>query len=278
MTRIRQAAIFTVTTLIGILSACSGGDGTGLEMDTMPPDPGPPMALFSEIQANVLTPTCATSGCHSGAGAPQGLRLDEVNSYGLLVNQASNQDPSLLRVEPLNPNGSYLVRKLDGSASVGARMPLGGPPLDGATLASIRQWIAEGAVDDRAASSTTFSVTATAPLPGEQLGSMPVEVIAMFDRAVDPSTVNALTFTIEGSGGDGSFTDGNEYSLLAKAIEVSPATPRRAKFKIDAQNVHSDHFRIRIRGAGASGVLDMDANALPGDYESTFIVLGETAE
>ena len=53
------------------LGGCDGGDGTGLEV------PPPLEASFSSIQANVFTPSCATAGCHQGAGAPQGLRLEE---------------------------------------------------------------------------------------------------------------------------------------------------------------------------------------------------------
>ena len=44
-----------------------------------------------------------------------------------------------------NPDGSYLIQKLEGRASVGARMPLGGPYLDAATIGVIRQWISSGA-------------------------------------------------------------------------------------------------------------------------------------
>ncbi|MDX1515770.1 MAG: hypothetical protein R3288_02965, partial [Woeseiaceae bacterium] len=118
----RIAAALTATTL----AACGGGSGEGLS------PPAPPMAFgpnFSEIQANVFTPTCATSGCHLGAGAPQGLILDAANSYGLLVNVASSEVPQILRVAPNDPDNSYLVQKLDGTASVGGQMPLNATPL-----------------------------------------------------------------------------------------------------------------------------------------------------
>jgi Ca2+-binding RTX toxin-like protein len=96
----------------------------------------------SDIQP-VFTNRC--TGCHSGGGAPQGLRLDAANSYANLVNVPSNEVPSLLRVEPGNPDDSYLVQKIEGTASVGGRMPLGGTPLNAETIALIRQWISEGA-------------------------------------------------------------------------------------------------------------------------------------
>jgi hypothetical protein len=48
-------------------------------------------------------------------------------------------------VAPGRPDDSYLVHKIEGRAAVGARMPLGGPFLDDATIAVIRDWIARGA-------------------------------------------------------------------------------------------------------------------------------------
>jgi hypothetical protein len=45
-----------------------------------------------------------------------------------------------------NPDNSYLVRKLEGTAGItGSRMPLGGPPLDAALIANVRAWITAGA-------------------------------------------------------------------------------------------------------------------------------------
>ena len=83
--------------------------------------------------------------CHSGGSAPQGLRLDAANSYANLVNVASHEVPSLQRVEPGDPDNSYLVQKIEGTAAVGGRMPLGRAPLTAAQIALIRQWISEGA-------------------------------------------------------------------------------------------------------------------------------------
>jgi Ca2+-binding RTX toxin-like protein len=83
--------------------------------------------------------------CHSGSGAPQGLRLDVANSFGDLVDVPSQEVPSLKRVEPGDPDNSYLVQKIEGTAAVGGRMPLGGSRLPQAEIDLIRQWISEGA-------------------------------------------------------------------------------------------------------------------------------------
>jgi hypothetical protein len=273
---VRQVFVFVQRTVPAILafamSACGGGSGSNTAPPPPPPPPPPAPAFgasFSEIQANVFTPTCAVSGCHSGAGAPQGLRLDEVNSYGLLVDVASTEVPSVLRVDPGDPDNSYLVQKLEGTAAAGDRMPLGGAPLPQTTIDIIRQWITEGAIDDRAPSSQPIRVSSLSPTPGGS-GSAPGAIIAMFDRELDVSTVNANTFILERSGGDGTFGDGNEASITAAAITTPAATPMSATFDLTGVTVPDDTYRVRLLGSGASVILDIDANALDGEFSGSF--------
>jgi Ca2+-binding RTX toxin-like protein len=103
-----------------------------------------PVDYSSQIQS-IFDARCIS--CHIGGGAPQQLRLDAANSYSLLVNVASHEVPSLLRVEPGNPDDSYLVQKVEGTAAVGSRMPLNSTPLTEEQIALIRRWISEGAND-----------------------------------------------------------------------------------------------------------------------------------
>jgi len=252
--------------LAGTLIGCSGGDGSGLQ-GPPPPALGP---NFSEIQANIFTPTCATAGCHRGAGAPQGLILDQVNSYGLLVNRASGEVPALLRVASNDPDNSYLIRKLEGTASVGARMPLNGQPLAQSAIDVIRQWITDGAIDDRAQSADPIRVTSLTPLPDANLSTSPAEIVAMFDRELDVSTVNALTFVVEGSGGDGTFGDGDEVAVVADAITTPATTPMSATFDLGAAVLSDDTYRVQLLGSGASVILDIGANALDGEFSGAF--------
>jgi len=63
-------------------------------------------------------------------------------------NGRSMQVGSLNRVTPGNPDNSYLIQKLEGTAAGGSRMPQGGPFLDQATVDMIRQWITDGALDN----------------------------------------------------------------------------------------------------------------------------------
>lgn len=137
-------------TLITVLFtvACTAGSGEGLDASGRPigegPVPGDEPTL-ANIQARVFTPIC--TDCHIGAAAPQGLRLDEANAYDSLVNVRS-QEVGLLRVDPFRPDDSYLVKKVEGTQSIGAQMPLGAPPLTDEDQMLIRQWVADGAMPD----------------------------------------------------------------------------------------------------------------------------------
>ncbi|MGI9238104.1 MAG: hypothetical protein ACR2QZ_11945 [Woeseiaceae bacterium] len=257
--------------LLTIIAGCGGGNGSGVVAPPQPPPPPPPPfgANFSEIQSNVFSPTCATSGCHLGAGAPQGLRLDATNSYALLVNVASSEVPALLRVSPNDPANSYLIQKLEGTASVGSQMPLGGSPLQQATIDVIRQWISDGAIDDRVQSLNPIRVTSLSPVP-DSSGVAPTEVIAMFDRELDVSTVNSLTFLVESSGGDGTFGDGNETSLTAASITTTGTNPMNATFDLTGVAMPDDTYRVRLLGSGPSIILDLDAGALDGEFSGSF--------
>jgi len=110
---------------------------------------GSPVTL-SQIQAQVFTPLCA--GCHSGptsGNLPSGMNLSSAaNSHAALFNVASLQVPTTDRVEPGDPDNSYLIQKLGENPPSGSRMPQGGPFLDQATIDMIRQWITEGALNN----------------------------------------------------------------------------------------------------------------------------------
>jgi hypothetical protein len=163
----------------------------------------------------------------------------------MLVNVPSTENNAVLRVAPNDPDNSYLIQKLEGTASVGAQMPLNGTPLDQAAIDVIRQWVIDGAIDDRAPSADPIRVTALTPVPGSD-DVAPAEISATFDRELDVSTVNANTFLLRGSGGDRTFGDGNEVDIVANAI-TTPAGEFSGAFP---------------SGDGTAG----------GDFEATFTV------
>ena len=105
-------------------------------------------ALLSQLQSEVFTPRC--SFCHTGGtnSLPGVLNLTAGNAFASLANVGSLQSPGTPRVAPGNAANSYLIRKLEGTNTVGSRMPLGGPFLDADTIARIKSWIASGAPDN----------------------------------------------------------------------------------------------------------------------------------
>ena len=70
-------------------------------------------------------------------------------TYKSLVGVASIEQPNVLRVKPNDPDGSYVIEKLEGAPGItGARMPFGGPYLSQAQIDMIESWINAGAPDD----------------------------------------------------------------------------------------------------------------------------------
>ena len=135
--------------LAGALLAGCVGSGEGLP-NLRAAAPGEAPTTYAEIQAQVFDPLCAAQ-CHQGGAAPKGLSLEAGRSHRGLVGTPSVEAPTLMRVRPGDPEGSYLVVKLAASdpRRVGARMPRNGPPfVSDAQLRAIKQWIRDGAADD----------------------------------------------------------------------------------------------------------------------------------
>ena len=188
----------------------------------------------------MFTPTCATAGCHSGANPSASLNLEDGMSYAMLVGVASTQQAGTDRVDPGNPNQSYLIEKLEGPGASGQQMPPGAP-LAQAEIDVIRQWITEGAIDDTAAPpSFPVRVASLSPIPGANLDAAPARIIAGFDRDVVAATVNANTFILEASGGDGIFGDANAVQIMAASISL--ATPQSAVFDLSGVALGDDTY------------------------------------
>ena len=100
---------------------------------------------FRTVQ-QIFTQSCALPSCHSGVARQGGLVLDEEGvSYRSLVNRPSAVANGETLVVPGDPDASYLLKKLEGTAAVGVQMPQGGRPLSKGTIKLIEKWIARGA-------------------------------------------------------------------------------------------------------------------------------------
>jgi hypothetical protein len=122
----------------------TGGSSTGLESST-----GTLMVDYAMDVQPIFNGNCL---CHMqnsmGVMTAPILTLNEGMSHGQLVSTASEQVPSMNRVEPGDPDNSYLWHKLQGThldaGGSGTMMPQTGELTDGA-LAIIEAWIASGA-------------------------------------------------------------------------------------------------------------------------------------
>jgi hypothetical protein len=108
---------------------------------------------FSSIQNDIFANTdssgrtqCVTCHTNQGRAAAGGLNLVG-DGYNALVNRPSIASAGSILVIPGDPENSYLIKKLKGSAGiVGLRMPRNGPPfLTDGQITVIERWIQEGA-------------------------------------------------------------------------------------------------------------------------------------
>lgn len=116
---------------------------------------------WSAILEGILTPRCATSGCHneSAAGAlsmvgtPEQIlgRMVDVPADGSQCESGATEDPmpaqGMLRITPGDPTESLLIQKVvrPSSEICGGVMPASGAPLSEQRLCVLREWVACGA-------------------------------------------------------------------------------------------------------------------------------------
>lgn len=160
-------ALFAIAiTLLVLLAGCGPGNGQGLDgngnlltNDTCGGTPidtgggtgtggasGNPNATLTWVQSNVFGGVC--SQCHIGAGAPfvnWSTELDTCSNVG----RTSGEKGELLEIDSGNPDGSYVIWKLNGAgpngeAIVGEQMPLSNPALTADTIQNISDWISDG--------------------------------------------------------------------------------------------------------------------------------------
>jgi len=274
-----------VVLALSSIAACAG-NGNGLDANGQPLAAGssgslPPLSAdFSSIQANIFTPICSV--CHTGGGAPEGLRLDAADSFNLLVGVPSTEVPSLLRVKPGDPDNSYIIQKLEGHAAVGAQMPFGCPStqpcLTTSTIAFIRQWITDGAQPAApatvpAASATVhaaaatvhaaapFAITSIVPGALEPVSASPPQIMIAFNHDLDVTQIDTRSMQIEKivPGESSASTLVNE--VVPARVSVSSAN-LRALMVWPSRPLVSGHYRLVIAAGAPAQVSDMAGNAL----------------
>jgi hypothetical protein len=150
MTRFLCTAVGRLFLAIVAASAFAGCDEKLSDIAGPSPDLEP---TFSSIQREIFESTDAAGrtacvNCHAPGNPAQGvLNLTTGAAYASLVNAPSRTSPGNTLVIPGDPEGSYLIHKLEGRSGItGLRMPRNGPPYltDGQILV-IKVWIQRGA-------------------------------------------------------------------------------------------------------------------------------------
>lgn len=131
--------------LTGLLAGCQGPVNT----------PGPStgaMVSFADDVVPIFRARCVS--CHASGSLTNSLtgldmRLTEDLAYDTTVGVPSDQDSSWTLVEPGDPDASLLWLKVSSNnPPVGSIMPLFGARVSGEDLATLRDWIMQGALDN----------------------------------------------------------------------------------------------------------------------------------
>ena len=107
------------------------------------------VVTLAQLQTDIFTPRCAF--CHTGpTGNASCPGHEPVERGGELMPRSwvsrASKCPHCSASIPGNPDNSYIIQKLEGrQPTVGARMPLNGPPLSQAEIDQVRAWISSGA-------------------------------------------------------------------------------------------------------------------------------------
>lgn len=148
-----------IGSLFLFMQSCQKNTETSTPVTPTPPvTPTAPKDTWTIIQENILTPSCATSGCHASTTdatyTQHNLILSAATAYENLVNKAAKNAAALadglLRVKPSDFAKSLLYQKTDCQAGqtankYGSTMPLGSQYLTFGQIEFIKQWINKGA-------------------------------------------------------------------------------------------------------------------------------------
>jgi hypothetical protein len=272
---------------VAVLLAACAGNGEGLDQNGNPigsggSSSGAITADLQSIEDHVFTPIC--SKCHVGASAPEGLELDADHAYQDLVGVQSSEEQGVLRVKPGDPDASYLVQKIEGAPGIeGSQMPLGETPLPAATIAAIRQWIANGApnVSAGAAMSQVFELRSTSPAHGATVAPPVRQIVIAFTHELDATLVNDTTVRLERV----TSPDAARAASRDDAGADEPALRIAVSLMLNRHNpatlivrplepLEPGRYRLRLRGTGGAALADLGASTLQGDRTIVFTVVG----
>jgi hypothetical protein len=196
---------------------------------------------FDAIARRTFARSCATGGCHDAKVRAGGLTLAPAFAHEQLVGRASvlGRDRAL-RVDPGNPRGSFLLRKLWGTLQPGegARMPLHGPPLGAAEIETLVRWI-----------------TAGAPREGRVAGKLREAEAQPRDPALAPPADGYQLVTDAALLGDQAERLSCQYVRLPNA---AAEFVRKWEIQMYGGSHHFDIFRVPCTDENGNGIDDCD--------------------
>ena len=144
-----------------------------------------------------------------------------------------------MRVNPGNPDASYLVQKIQGTAAVGVRMPANGPPyLPQDRIDLVRRWIAAGAPQTAAppdrlvVTSSIPAVGGTAPAPGS---------------ASSPSSSTPTSTARASSADTFELRDALDQPVALAGVRVPPGRPNVVEITT-AQPLAAGSYQLAVHG------------------------------
>jgi hypothetical protein len=132
----KRAAIILSAFLFAACSKSSGPTSSS----------GGNVSFSSQVQP-IFTANCTNSSCHGGLSPQQGQNLTAGQAYSNIVNVASHEVPSYVRVKPFSSDSSYLYMKITGDSRIASgtvKMPKGSS-LNPTDIQTIKNWIDQGA-------------------------------------------------------------------------------------------------------------------------------------
>jgi hypothetical protein len=140
----------TLATVVALSWACADFESTVDPTGGLPDVEIANPSFAADIQP-IFNRRCAIGGCHTVLSRKGELVLQQGYAYDSIVNVPSFLFPLYLRVEPGNAADSWLVRMIeadDDAREHFARMPLGSSPLTPNQIATIVNWIENGALEN----------------------------------------------------------------------------------------------------------------------------------
>jgi len=283
----------SIVLILLALTGCKAGSGEDLDEQgrpldeapvvepidvTTPPDDGIKATLTS-IQENVFTPICAT--CHGGANPAAGQDLSSLESSIANLINIDSSNALFKRVLPGSAAESYLYLKIAGDSRAGARMPLGQPALDEASIAAIKKWIDDGALLPQSASTmakvsrTVTSMTKKTDLTPNNLDQLlsqsdyiwrekePLSIIFWFNKAMNFDHLTKDQILV--SAYNANEITANQYFVSNKQVSVHVINDHTLQISVQnlAQNVTK--LAIRLNEGSISTLVTKMGQTLDGD-------------